>query len=111
MKIGDMTVLFDSDFEFALNKMFLRLAKRLDLSNKVRKKYKETIAEDILLVKGGKRPSTVVAARIYLIGLSLNETRSQILIGRYADVSETTIRNMYKIMDKKKIGKYKLTRD
>jgi transcription initiation factor TFIIIB Brf1 subunit/transcription initiation factor TFIIB len=98
MHIDGIEILSDEDIKKALMQKFTRAAGDLKLSEKATWKYKQTIKEDIEYVKQGKKPSAVVAARIYVISLLIGESRGQRTIAWTVGSCEQSVSELYRIM-------------
>ncbi len=98
LKIDGMEILCDTDLNIALRKKFHRAANDLNHSKEVLEKVEETIQEDVELLKKNFKPRPVVAARIYIIGLLLRETRSQDKIAKAVGTGTSSLYKLYKIM-------------
>ena len=98
MKIDGVQILCDLDVETALRQMFNKTADDLGLSTKAIEKFEKTINEDVAFIKKGKKPSTIIGARIYLITLLIGEPRTQKKVVWVTKSCEASIREMYKLM-------------
>jgi len=98
MRIDGIEILSDADVGVALWRKFNKASSDLQLSQKAADKYEETLVKDVEFVKKGKKPSTVVGARIYIICLLTGQARGQRNIAWAVGSSEQGIREVYKIM-------------
>lgn len=95
MKIEGIEILNDEDLEIALKLKFSRAARMLGLSNNTIQKHNTEISKDVDLIHQGKKPSVIVAVRLYKISQELNEKRSQEQIAILCDVSTAGMRGTY----------------
>lgn len=102
MRIDGIEILCDADVKRALRQKFHKAANKLTLSNKAVEKFEETAEADVEIVKKGRRPSAVVAARIYIIGLLAGEARTQRKVAWAAGSSEQLVRELYHVMKERR---------
>ncbi len=95
MHIDGFKILCDSDLDSAIRNKFNKIAIHLRLSEEIKKVYMETISDDVQLIKQGRKPCVVIAARIYAISLLSSKPLSQTKISIAADCSESGLRIIY----------------
>jgi len=95
MKIEGIDILCDSDFENALLMKVSRIMGILGLAQDIVGKYQNYIRQDMAIIKDGKNPNGVVAARIYQICLISNNARTQQVIAEAAGTSAETVRHIF----------------
>jgi transcription initiation factor TFIIIB Brf1 subunit/transcription initiation factor TFIIB len=102
MKIEGIDILCDSDFENALLIKASRIMGVLGLTPDIVGKYQNYVRQDMAIIKNGKSPQGVVAARIYQICLLSNNTRTQEAIAEVAGTSEGTIQAIFHKMNERR---------
>lgn len=95
MHIDGIEILKDEDIKRALLQKATRAANDLRLSEEAIQRYKRTLKEDIEFVKQGRKPSAVVAARLYIISLLIRESRGQRTIAWTVGSCEQSVRELY----------------
>ena len=101
MKIEGLPILCDSDFEQALLMKADRFMTALGLPDLI-EEYGKYVKQDMAIIKNGLRPAGVVAARIYMVCLLNNRTRTQEAIAEIAGISPSTIRMIFHKMNKRR---------
>ena len=101
MKIEGIEILCGDDFEEGLKAKAKRMMQDLKMSDKAIARYAETVKQDMRLVRLGGNPETVVAGRVYWLGLVCREPRTQTEVYQKTGICPTSIRTYYNKMKRR----------